>query len=148
VKFPMKHWEYMNNYTLDLHNAQFGKIKYIDEVMSVYRKHSGGIWSMVSRKRTLISQLPTYKFYLGYFDKKYKDYFFRHLKNLTKELIYLDISTNDKDDIFRHFLDYCRYNLYDLKELIKMPLMLIKSFKIVFINSGKHASEKDDLATN
>lgn len=29
---------------LHLYHAQFGKIKFIDKVMSVYRKHEGGIW--------------------------------------------------------------------------------------------------------
>lgn len=29
---------------LHLYHAQFGKIGYIDKVMAVYRKHSGGIW--------------------------------------------------------------------------------------------------------
>jgi glycosyltransferase involved in cell wall biosynthesis len=139
---------YMNNYTLDLYNSQFGKIKYIDEVMSVYRKHSGGMWSMVSRKKTLISQLPTYKFYLGYFDKKYKAYFFRHLKNLTKELIYLKISTNDKEDLLKDFFIYSRYNLYDIKELIRMPLLLIKSLKIMLGNSEKQTNKQGDFATD
>ena len=39
---------------LHLYHAQFGKIKLIDEVMSVYRKHKGGMWWEYDRDRTKI----------------------------------------------------------------------------------------------
>jgi glycosyltransferase involved in cell wall biosynthesis len=39
---------------LHLYHAQFGKIKLIDEVMSVYRKHKGGMWWDYDRDRTKI----------------------------------------------------------------------------------------------
>jgi glycosyltransferase involved in cell wall biosynthesis len=39
---------------LHLYHAQFGKIKMIDEIMSVYRKHKGGMWWEYDRDRTKI----------------------------------------------------------------------------------------------
>lgn len=39
---------------LHLYHAQFGKIKLIDEIMSVYRKHKGGMWWEYDRDRTKI----------------------------------------------------------------------------------------------
>lgn len=39
------------DYYLHLYHAQFGKIGFIDEVMSAYRRHSGGIWWQSHRDR-------------------------------------------------------------------------------------------------
>jgi glycosyltransferase involved in cell wall biosynthesis len=125
--FPEKDFIYMNNYTLDLHNAQYGKIKYINEVMGVYRKHKGGMWSMVAREKTLMNQLPTYKFYLNYFDKKYKHYFKQHLKNITNELISIIVANNDYKNFWRYYKDYVYYNISDRNRLIKIAYILIKA---------------------
>jgi glycosyltransferase involved in cell wall biosynthesis len=38
----------IGDYPLHLLNAQYGKIKFIDEVMGVYRVHKGGIWETKS----------------------------------------------------------------------------------------------------
>jgi glycosyltransferase involved in cell wall biosynthesis len=112
-KYPKKFNDYLNNYTLDLHNAQYGKINYINEVMSVYRVHKGGIWSMVSREKTLIDQLPTYKFYLNYFPKKHRHFFVEHLKNMTSELISVKMANKSYKDFWKYYIDYCFYNIQE-----------------------------------
>ena len=109
-KFPEKYLRHLNNYTLDLHNAQYGKIKYLNEVMSVYRKHKGGIWSMVAREKTLITQLPDYKFYLDYFPKKYRHFFAEHVKNMINELIAIKFENKDYKGLWKYFAEYCYYN--------------------------------------
>jgi len=38
----------VGDYPLHLLNAQYGKIKFIDEIMGVYRVHQGGIWEIKS----------------------------------------------------------------------------------------------------
>lgn len=38
------------DYFFHLYHAQKGKIKFIDEVMGVYRKHSGGVWQGAGEK--------------------------------------------------------------------------------------------------
>ena len=126
-KFSPRYAKYLNNYTLDLHNAQFGKIKYFNEVMSVYRIHPGGVWSMVRREQTLINQLPAYKFYLKYFDEKYKKYFIRHLKMMTEELISLKISNNDYKDFWRFYKDYIIYNMANKNEIKKAISIFVKA---------------------
>jgi glycosyltransferase involved in cell wall biosynthesis len=43
-------WVYsltMTDWLLDVLNARYGSIKYINEVMGVYRVHSGGVWSSI-----------------------------------------------------------------------------------------------------
>ena len=125
-KFPEQYYSFMNNYTLDLHNAQFGKIKYIDDVMSVYRKHKGGIWSMVARERTLINQLPTYRFYINYFDKKYRHYFIAHVKNITNELISIIVSKKDYKNFWRYYKEYVYYN-FSTSKLRRIIYLLMKA---------------------
>jgi glycosyltransferase involved in cell wall biosynthesis len=129
-KFPEKYYFFINNYTLDLHNAQYGKIKYFNEVMSVYRKHRGGIWSMVSREKTLINQLPTYKFYVYYFDRKYKHYFIRHLRNITSELVSILATKKDYKRFWQHYWEYVKYNVTDSR---KIATIIYLFFKISFV---------------
>jgi glycosyltransferase involved in cell wall biosynthesis len=126
-KFPEKYYSFMNNYTLDLHNAQFGKIKYINEVMSVYRKHRGGIWSMVARERTLMNQLPTYKFYLDYFGMKYRHYFIRHVKNITNELMLIIVANRDYKNFWRYYKEYVYYNIKDRNKIKRIAYVLLKA---------------------
>jgi glycosyltransferase involved in cell wall biosynthesis len=126
-KFPEKYYLFINNYTLDLHNAQFGKIKYLNEVMSVYRKHKGGIWSMVSRERTLMNQLPTYKFYLDYFGMKYRHYFIRHVKNITNELMLIIVANRDYKNFWRYYKEYVYYNIKDRNKIKRIAYVLLKA---------------------
>jgi RimJ/RimL family protein N-acetyltransferase/glycosyltransferase involved in cell wall biosynthesis len=125
-KFPIEHYEYMNNYTLDLHNAQFGKIKYINEVMSVYRIHPGGVWSMVERDQTLVNHLPAYRFYVNYFHKKHRLYFIAHLKSMTRELLEIRMAKRNYENVWKHFKEYARYNLENSHEIKKAFYILIK----------------------
>ncbi len=130
-KFPQQYIKYLNNYTLDLHNAQFGKIKYLNEVMSVYRIHPGGVWSTVRRDQTLINQLPAYKFYLNYFDKTYRQYFINHLKSITNELIEIKIANKDYKKFWKYYIDYARYNFNNIN---KMKIGLFLVFKVNYHN--------------
>lgn len=133
-KFPKKFQVYLNNYTLDLHNAQFGKIMYINEIMSTYRVHRGGIWSMVPREKTLITQLPAYKFYLNYFDNKYKKYFTTHLKNMTSELIFIKLKNKDFKNFWVYYIDYVFYNFRDRKEMKRMGYIFLKANYYSIVN--------------
>lgn len=88
-QYPREGRPYMNNYTLDLFNAQFGSIHYINEVWSVYRQHMGGTWSMKPRLQTLLAQLPTYEYYLTLFGKKHAHHFINHLRVITHDILQL-----------------------------------------------------------
>jgi hypothetical protein len=108
-QYPVGGRQYMNNYTLDLFNAQFGSIYYFNEVWSVYRKHSGGSWSMKPRFDTLRSQLPTYEYYLHLFGHRNMPMFFQHVKNITAEMMHLldGVGNNgEKRKVIRRYVKY------------------------------------------
>jgi glycosyltransferase involved in cell wall biosynthesis len=126
-KFPKQFYTLINNYTLDLHNAQYGKIRYINEVMSVYRKHSGGIWSMVSREKTLMNQMPVYKFYVNYFEQKYKSYFIGHLQNMTSELMSIMIATKNYRNFWRFYKDFVFYNFDGMGKIKRVVYVLLRA---------------------
>src|ERR1700740_3179804 len=61
--FP--HWYYsffpITDWPLHILNAEHGKIGYINEVMGVYRYHSGGLYSRLSQAQKLEKTLEFYK---------------------------------------------------------------------------------------
>jgi glycosyltransferase involved in cell wall biosynthesis len=72
-----------NDYSLHLSNAQYGKIKYMDDVMSVYRLHSGGVWSsrnLIERTKNAINDLHELEFEI---DPKYS-------KHIRKNILYFE----------------------------------------------------------
>ena len=108
--FPARAIPYLNNYTLNLHNALSGNIAYLPEVMSVYRVHKGGVWSMVPRINTLINHLPAYRFYIEYFGAKNHKVFKSHVAGMTKELMELAYQQHAWTVFFRYLPIYVRYN--------------------------------------
>ncbi len=73
---------------LHLYHAQFGKIGYIDDVMSVYRRHPGGIWWKSNGGNQSefwakhgVSQMVLYGEMLKMYGstKKYKDIIMKHI---------------------------------------------------------------------
>ena len=89
-EFP--NWIYsspMGDYPLYILLAQYGKIKYIDSIMSVYRVHNGGVWSQRDKdnielyKRTIaVNELM-----IIYFNDDVKNILIYNLS-----LLYLDLS--------------------------------------------------------
>lgn len=45
------------DYFLHMLNAQFGKIKKLNDCMAVYRVHEGGVWSTKSKKESILTYL-------------------------------------------------------------------------------------------
>lgn len=66
---------YIGDWMFNIYYSQFGKIGYIEEVMSVYRKHAGGVWGNgTSQKKTRLLQgyINSYNKYLNYeFDEEF-----------------------------------------------------------------------------
>ncbi|MFM9824804.1 glycosyltransferase [Flavobacterium sp.] len=58
-KFPdwFNHLQILD-YPLHLFNAQFGKIKYMDQVMGVYRVHESGTWGVISKEKQYDRWIP------------------------------------------------------------------------------------------
>ena len=49
----------IGDYPLHLYNAQFGKIKYMDQVMGGYRVHDSGAWGVFSKEKQYERWIPT-----------------------------------------------------------------------------------------
>jgi len=76
-------YEYLTfgDWSLHILNAQFGKIKYIDEIMAVYRIHEKGLWTSKSVSFREESILKFYKIINKYLNFKYNDLIFERILN-------------------------------------------------------------------
>jgi glycosyltransferase involved in cell wall biosynthesis len=63
----------IGDWELHILNAQHGKIGYIDEVMGVYRRHSGGVYTSSSRIHRLQSRIRMYKNVNSHLSFKYDE---------------------------------------------------------------------------
>ena len=75
-----------NFYTVDwmfnMAVSEFGKIGFIDEVMSVYRIHGGGAWSGIKEEKKLLSWIKYIDVYNQFFKKKYNNEFIQLKKRI------------------------------------------------------------------
>ena len=66
----------IGDWPLHIFNAQHGKIRYLNEVMGVYREHSGGLWSSAidtENYKEIIKMLDYVNAYLGFkYEKQIK----------------------------------------------------------------------------
>ena len=82
-------WLYEFNgcdWTFDIVNAQYGKIKFMNEKLGAYRVHSSGTWSKLSLKqqcKEFINLATKVDKYLNY---KYHDHFMNGIKNSKQSL--------------------------------------------------------------
>jgi len=60
----------IGDYPLHLLNSRYGKIKYINEVMGVYRVHDGGVWEHTPHLNRMLKWVNLLDKLVGYFDKK------------------------------------------------------------------------------
>lgn len=84
---------------LHLYHARFGKIGFIDETMSVYRRHRGGVWWQTSRggdvdsiwKKHGASHINLYVELLKiYNEKEYMEIIDKHLEGTIEALVRID----------------------------------------------------------
>ena len=81
----------LGDWILHLINAQFGKIKYLNEVMAVYRLHNNGIWSGQAEEKRLLSWIRTVKKCRDYFHPRGKSDFSKGLANSYARLCFISI---------------------------------------------------------
>lgn len=103
-------------------NAEYGLVKFLPDVMSVYRIHSGGTWSqddlVKKAKRTIPIKLSAYNYYKNSPEKKY---FLRGLG-----VAYFKLA-----DAYLHnklYLNFLKYNYLGLFFLIRGKSFNIKRF--------------------
>lgn len=99
---------FIGDWMLNIYYSRFGKIGYLEEVMSVYRKHDGGAWgNEVSHKqaRRLHGHINAYNKFLNYeFDQEFRQ-MQEHLKYIMENAM-LDLAIID--DVAPHPLSAFR----------------------------------------
>ena len=104
-EFP--EWFYklnLGDWTLNLLNAQFGKIKFLDETMSVYNIHSGGSWSFQSSRYEMDSLANAAEHFQKYFHPKGEKGFKTVAGFLLSELCF----STFKDGSYDEAKNYCK----------------------------------------
>jgi glycosyltransferase involved in cell wall biosynthesis len=138
--FPPQNLILPEDWYIHLIHAEKGMIGYIDEVMSVYRKHSGGIWWNSSRNK-----LEHYKKYGSnminffvcidkYLNFKYTKIFTREASMLVSDMIEVFKKNNEDDQLKRlqdkyesYYFNALRLNRVEiLKKIISAPERYIR----------------------
>jgi glycosyltransferase involved in cell wall biosynthesis len=97
-----------------LYHAQFGRIGFIDQAMSVYRRHQGGLWSHENPdkvwKKYSLQHLAMYKELLNIYgtSEKYKNIILSNVYDAFIKLLEIDKKdgTTLVDVAFTHFPDF------------------------------------------
>src|SRR6185503_7536212 len=76
---------------LHILNAQHGNVRYLDEVMGVYRKQSGGAWSSMAGEFRVRHILDSYRLLDAHLNFEYHDTCLRHMRELKRELAYIHL---------------------------------------------------------
>ena len=74
------------DWMINIYQAQFGKIGYLPQVMSVYYLHSGGTWSSKTREQQVHDLINIIDVYDKFYEHKYNSAFNLHKERLEKEL--------------------------------------------------------------
>lgn len=104
----------IGDYPLHLINAQYGKIKYIDEVMGVYRIHEGGIWGPYSKLALNQKWIQTIELMQHKFTVEVNEALKKQIMESLFECYYLYYQNNEKEK-----------SLDSLEKLIKLNPFLL-----------------------
>lgn len=114
--FPVGDWP------LFLLISQYGKIGFLDEVMGVYRIHSGGLWSSSNQLKNMYrlrSSIPILDEWFGF---KYTRQFRIYMVNLDYKCLFYLQNSNNLYLFFKLFLNCLWYirktNKYKLADLV------------------------------
>ena len=121
----MPDWFYqcpVGDYPLHLLNAQYGKIKFIDEVMGVYRVHQGGIWENKNLLYRLEEWAKMLEMIRGNFNSNIK-----RILNNSLNKTYFQLALNYLKDN-----DYKQYSSYSKKIAANDPSYVYR-FKIMVL---------------
>jgi len=105
------------DYAVAIRVSEFGKLKYIPKIMSVYRIHEGGIWSLKKKEFHELEALKFFNLVSEYFD----DENINEVVNIRLKLIYSNLA-----------IVYFR----EKKKRVAFNYLL----KIIISNSSKHKS--------
>jgi len=152
--YELPEWFYkspVGDYPLHMLNARFGKIKYLKDVMAVYRVHNGGIWEHNNIDYRLPLTIDVLLLFKDYFDSNINSIIRTNLErkieqllsiysknqNKLKQIEYIEILLDINPLYFKNitklyektiFLENVIKNL-NSRKLIKLENFLINLFK-------------------
>jgi glycosyltransferase involved in cell wall biosynthesis len=101
--------------------AEHGKIKYIDDVMGVYRVHSSGLWSSMDPVKRLKSRLDYFEKLDPYLDYKYTKQIQSNLNRFWRKLMDQLYERAILKDTDKAALAYVEENYTSLKDRQSLP---------------------------
>lgn len=125
-------------------NARYGKIKYLDEVMGVYRIHAKSFWASQEKKNRLFVLNPTIKMLENineYFNFEYNDLISITLNNFYNEKLYLEQQQALNQSQSSTELNVNELNNSQIKDNI-YKLKLPKKDKLLILESINYLEQK------
>jgi glycosyltransferase involved in cell wall biosynthesis len=113
--------------------GQYGKYKYMHDMMAAYRKHAGGIWSFKTSREQLKMRILTFHTLADYYQSKGDEVSkkqYRIAFNLSHNLFYEEISNQSKMSLndFKELI-YLHYKSHGI--LKTLPFLTLKSMRII-----------------
>lgn len=120
----------VGDYPLHLLNAQYGKIKFIDEIMGVYRVHKGGIWENKDSSYRVAKWIEMLEIIRYKFNKEINNILNNSLCNYSFTLAryYLKNSEYDKCNFYIRKMRSSNHNFINsLRIAILLPIYFLKN---------------------
>lgn len=118
-EFIKKH---RGDWFISLAFTQYGPIKYLDEVMSVYRVHSEGMWSLLSKDEQIAKNLKAIIDFNRIFSYKYEENFLNLFIRISKQFLEnkdLDFLSDIEQDDFIKIMKYSYKYIHEKEQIIQ-----------------------------
>ncbi|TXK49865.1 glycosyltransferase [Pontibacter qinzhouensis] len=134
------------DWVLHMLNAAHGKIAYSDEVMAVYRIHTGGaIFNATSSyqnlKRALLKDVYTFSSINNYFGNRYNDLIKSKIADIYKAISLTDIRSGDKKEAKKNIYISLNYKFSLKTALLVLPLAYIPKSEHILLSISKLKSK-------
>lgn len=96
----------LGDYPLHLLNAQHGKIKFLEDVMGVYRVHQGGVWSLQNIRRGSLDFLKVVEMCKKHFAPRGNEQFSKLIANSNANLCFLSFENGEYGEC-RYYYSKC-----------------------------------------
>ena len=105
----------MGDWPLNILNARHGKIKYINNVMGVYRVHPTGVWSSLNKTSVLEGNIEAYNCINSHFNYKYGRIIYNKLSDSYYKLALLCEENKIFNSARKYILNSISCSLYSKK---------------------------------
>lgn len=132
-KYPVEMTSILNsdNFLISL-LGHFGKGKFLASIQpSIYRMHSGGIWSMTSKEKKFLSKIQSLqtiaKYYCKTNQKELSKYFIKEVYTYQKSLIFINWKNRTYIKMLNNLLNYSIYSLANSPIVIDLKSYLFRN---------------------